>query len=62
MKTEKNQNHHCGSRCFADGEAVCECYEENGKLFVVNGEYKSQVNYCPFCGYKAKVLISSQII
>lgn len=24
-------------------------------LWVGNGEYTSQVNYCPYCGYKAEV-------
>jgi hypothetical protein len=38
------------------GEAVDGCYEEdNGTLWVENGEYMSQVNFCPYCGYKAKV-------
>lgn len=38
------------------GCAVTECIEyEDGKLYVSNGEYGNRVNYCPFCGYKAKV-------
>jgi len=36
------------------GGAVEECFEnENGQLWVSNGEYCSQVNYCPYCGFKA---------
>ena len=37
------------------GSAVDECWEdEDGKLWVHNGEYASVVNYCPVCGYAAK--------
>ena len=37
------------------GAAVTDCYEdEEGSLWVSNGEYDSIVNYCPVCGYKAK--------
>jgi len=37
------------------GAAVEFCFEsEDGMLIVDNGEYSSQVNYCPVCGYKAK--------
>lgn len=35
---------------------IC-CEEENGELWVNNGEYDSQVNFCPYCGYKAKIQI-----
>jgi wobble nucleotide-excising tRNase len=39
------------------GEAIADCYEKiNGELWVSNGEYSSQVNYCPYCGHKAKVI------
>ena len=41
--------------CILYGGAVFECLEGiDGKLFVNNGEYGSRVNYCPYCGYKAK--------
>jgi hypothetical protein len=31
------------------------CYEDKDDcLWMHPGEYESQVNYCPFCGYKAK--------
>jgi len=40
------------------GEAVRYCEEQaDGKLWVSNGEYDSQVNYCPFCGYAAAVQV-----
>jgi len=37
------------------GAAINECFEDDEDyLFVCNGEYGSQVNYCPLCGYEAK--------
>lgn len=27
---------------------------EDGALWIGNGEYGSQINFCPVCGYKAK--------
>lgn len=40
------------------GNAVEYCSEsESGTLWVSNGEYSSQVNFCPVCGYKAKVAV-----
>ena len=40
------------------GAAIDSCYElpmKPGKLFVTNGEYVSQVFFCPFCGEKAAI-------
>lgn len=38
------------------GLAIAVCAEdEYGKLWVDNDEYGNAVNYCPFCGFKAKV-------
>jgi hypothetical protein len=38
------------------GAAIEDCSEnENGELWVGNGEYESQVNFCPYCGFKAPV-------
>lgn len=38
------------------GPAFGECLElENGELWITNDEYESQVNFCPVCGWKAKV-------
>jgi hypothetical protein len=40
------------------GDAITDCDESsNGELWVGNGEYASQVNFCPFCGFKAKIQI-----
>lgn len=54
--------HYCSEDDFFEngkkvnhGEAVHTCYEkESGYLVVCNSEYLNDVNYCPFCGYKAK--------
>lgn len=36
------------------GSAIDSCWEEqNGEMWVSNGEYSSQVNYCPITGRKA---------
>ena len=35
---------------------VCE-EQDDGTLFIYNCEYSCQVNFCPVCGYKAKVQI-----
>lgn len=44
------------------GQAVDTCFEEEGgELWVANGEYCSQVNYCPFCGYGAKKKIEIRV-
>ncbi len=38
------------------GDAIDDCDEnDDGELWAGNGEYRSQVNFCPFCGFKAKV-------
>lgn len=38
------------------GTAVDEVLgEDEGELWIGNGEYWTRVNFCPFCGYKAKV-------
>lgn len=38
------------------GAAITRCIEDSeGRLWVDNGEYSSQVNYCPFTGIKAKI-------
>ena len=42
------------------GAAVEQCCEwSDGTLWVGNGEYASQVNFCPVCGHKAKTAIGS---
>ncbi len=58
--------HHCEAKTPFDayGPAVTECWEAPdddhgqpaelaGTLWVGNGEYWSQVSFCPFCGFKA---------
>lgn len=41
------------------GAAVDDVDEhEDGALWVSNREYATQVNFCPFCGYKAKVAVA----
>lgn len=50
--TKEDQSYETGRY----GDAVTLCYEnELGELYLDNGEYNNQANYCPFCGFKAKV-------
>lgn len=43
------------------GVAVDTCHEEpDGTFWVGNGEYSSQVNYCPVCGAKAPKQVEEQ--
>ncbi len=48
------------------GRAIYSCYERETtdggpkELWVGNGEYESQVNYCPYCGKKAEVQVAMQ--
>jgi len=40
------------------GGALDNCSEdEEGRLWVDNGEYCNQVNYCPYCGFRAPVQV-----
>ena len=54
--------HYCklDSPCSKAGEAIDYCVEDDddGTLWAGNCEYDSQVNYCPVCGYKAKVQVT----
>ena len=36
------------------GSAITTSFEEDGEIWVTNGEYMSKVNYCPFTGEKAE--------
>ena len=50
------EQHNCtlDSPSDAYGIAMDICYEkDDGTYWVSNGEYASQVNYCPVCGAKA---------
>ena len=38
--------------CYGTAFNVC-IEDKRGRLWVHNGEYGSQVNFCPVCGYKA---------
>ena len=56
-----NMLHRCEGELPHDGygPAIDVCIEnDNGQLWVSNDEYASQVNYCPYCGYKAKATTS----
>ncbi len=53
----KEKGHRCERSLpeAAYGAALTYCYEdEDGKLWVTNEEYASQVNHCPYCGHTAK--------
>jgi hypothetical protein len=57
LEKSDGKRHLCFIPCkqHLHGAAVDECFEdEKDYLFVSNGEYGSQVNFCPMCGYKAK--------
>lgn len=44
------------------GPAIDNCTEaEDGALWVDNGEYSSQVNFCPVCGRKATVQVDAKL-
>lgn len=56
------ERHYCtqpkGTKDYIYGVAIYQCTElEDGTLMVDNEEYGSQVNFCPYCGYEAKVKI-----
>lgn len=43
------------------GASISYCREyDDDKLFAGNGEYESQVNFCPICGYKSKIDIKKE--
>lgn len=56
-----NNVHFCeiATKIHLGGPAIDECFEDSdGLLFVSNGEYGSQVNFCPWCGYEAKIKVN----
>ena len=58
-------NHYCEMPTWSEvemaGSAIDYCKEyDDEKLFAGNTEYESQVNFCPICGYKAKIQISKE--
>lgn len=49
----KSLSHNKNHFCYYSGWTCQE--NENGDLFIdVNWEYTQRINFCPFCGYKAK--------
>lgn len=41
-----------------NGAAITRCMDNgDGRLWVGNSEYSNQVNYCPFCGFRARVQV-----
>ena len=55
-----------GHRCEGElpeaayGKAITYCYEDtDGKLWITNEEYASQVNSCPYCGHAARVKVDA---
>lgn len=57
MPKEGKEGHRCEGLLpeAAYGKAITYCYDDiDGKLWITNEEYASQVNYCPYCGQKAK--------
>lgn len=55
MNETINPEHDCqmSTKKGGYGVAVEYCYEDDGYFWVSNGEYASQVNYCPICGKQA---------
>jgi hypothetical protein len=54
--TDEKTTHKCelDSPYRPYGPAILEVFEDDEGLWAENGEYCSQVNYCPVCGYEAK--------
>lgn len=55
-KWNKPGQHFCWIRSSEPGfgDAIDDCAEDDqGRFWASNGEYGSQVNYCPVCGAKA---------
>ena len=60
MKIPEDERHSCSGDLPREGygEALEWCSEEeDGRLFVTNCEYTSFVNFCPYCGYEARVKV-----
>lgn len=56
-RIEVGEDHNCsGWLPYANcGRAIEYCVELDGELWAGNGEYDSQVAFCPFCGHEAQV-------
>lgn len=57
MKSKKIKEEHGHGDDYAVfgnyGEAITGLREIDGELWIGNGEYCTQVNFCPYCGKKA---------
>lgn len=50
------ERHECGDTSPEWPVSNWSCTEHEDRLELsANGEYSIQVNFCPFCGYKAKI-------
>tara|TARA_B100000686_G_C16424358_1_gene778822 strand:+ start:260 stop:490 length:231 start_codon:yes stop_codon:yes gene_type:complete len=48
--------------CSYYGPAITTSFEEDGQIYVTNGEYISRVNYCPYTGKEADDTFSIEIV
>ncbi len=39
------------------GPAIIRCIEIDGAFYVDNDEYRTQVNFCPYCGVEADIRV-----
>lgn len=57
-----SQRHECRQSNYPSdghGTAIYECVEnDKGELWAGNDEYGTRVNYCPFCGFKARTPVA----
>lgn len=56
----RNKLHLCEfeTNYFTFGQAITACFEDlDGRLYVTNWEYGSQVNFCPWCGFETNVKV-----
>lgn len=61
MTTKYTHECELSSPCDDYGPAITDVWEDEKGLWAINGEYSSQVNYCPVCGYKAKKQVSAAL-
>ena len=67
-KWDETEDHRCEGRTpsYQCGPAITYCYRDNskgtlpGSMWAGNGEYESQINYCPFCGAKAVLMVQNK--
>lgn len=64
LPKSKDNGHRCKGTLpeAAYGKAITYCYEDtDGKLWITNEEYASQVDFCPYCGCKAKIEVERDV-